>query len=301
MTEPEKTENSVTSVIVDVKGKRGRAPGFISFEDGNEVSTFDGDQIRVASMARGKVATATYMLKPNLKDAGKPHKNLVTLTVDASVEPQVAPESTNGTLAIPDQRVSVVHTSQGHVGVPAVIDPLAELEMGYKVTQRRFELIIQMLKERLKLGTHYVDGKMFGGDKPVLLQPGAHAIFQGVGFSCAPEILHGPKEAPKDPNTEYTVIVRAEVRDLQGRFMGAQLGSCSSHIWSNRAGRFVPRAVDPDKTHNSTLKMATKRATVAACRQTTPASEIFAEDIEEGGYGEQDNTAEAQPKRGFIR
>ena len=88
---------------------------------------------------------------------------------------------------------------------------------------------------------------------------------------------------------------------MRGRFVGAQMGSCSSHIWSNRNARFQPRAVDPDKTHNSTMKMAIKRATVAACRQVTPASELFAEDVEETGYAEDTGQSDPRKKKGFIK
>lgn len=295
---------SATGVLVSTSPRRGRGPAHLLLDSGLELGTFDPEMFKLATTAKGAPVTVTYTVKEGKE--GKSYQTLASMTIDGEVPggPEPAPGDAGEGEAIPspsrEPETALVRRS-----APVAVRPLTEMEvldMQYQLAAKRHELVLTMLRDRLKENTHWVDGTMFGGKKPVLLQPGAHAIFQALAYSCEPTIISGPLVAPKDPREEYTIVVRAEVKTLDGRFVGAQMGSCSSHIWSNRAGSFVARAVDADKTHNSTLKMATKRATVAACRQTTPASELFQEDLDEGGYADHGGTQATKRKAGgFIR
>ena len=295
-------------IVKVVSGRRGRGPGMISVLMAEEetplnLTSFDSALLKQAAFLINKEVKVSWEEKQS-KDGTRTFLNLQTLQGTGSQDRSEAPGSIVEAEVIPPQR----ETGQTLVPVPLPAPPppegpeaaLQRLELGYLLANRRHELILQLLRERFKEGVHYMDGKTFGSDKPVLLQPGAHSAFQAFAFSCNPQVIAGPLEAPKDPDAWYTIVVRTEVRDSYERFVGAQMGSCSSHIWSYKQNNFVPRAVDPDKCHNATLKMAVKRSVVAACRQTTPASEVFAEDIEESGYGE---TRPKVPtgKRGFIK
>lgn len=297
---------NATGIIVSTSPRRGRGPAHIMLDSGLELGTFDPEQFKLAAVSKGAVVSVTYTSKEGKE--GKVYTNLLGMTIDSEATngqetpPGDVPEADPESPPSREPETSLVRRSAPQT-VPQVraLTDMEVLDMQYQLAQRRHELVLSMLRDRLKEGTHWVDGTMFGGKKPVLLQPGAHAIFQALGYSCEPTIMSGPMVAPKDPREEYTIVVRAEVKTMDGKFVGAQMGSCSSHIWSNRAGSFVMRAVDADKCHNSVLKMATKRATVAACRQTTPASELFQEDLEEGGYSASDNIKGKGKPGGFIR
>ena len=289
---------TISGDIVDVRPRRGRGPGVVVLSTAMgllEATTFDPVMLKLAVDHKGRLAQYVVQEKPS-KDGSKTYTNLVSLVVADSTDP--IPEEKPDTPSVHILKSQIEEAfgvdEPGPIGrlkplVPSHTQEMARLETGYQVAKRRHELVLELLRSRMREGTHYVDGAMFGGKKPVLLQPGAHAIFQAVGFACVPSVLYGPLEAPEDPHQKYTIVVKTEVFDADGRLVGAQMGSCSSHIYSSRQMGYVPRAVDPDKTHNATLKMSVKRSTVAACRQTTPASELFAEDIDEGGYGEVGN------------
>ena len=307
----------VSATLMSMQPKRGRGPGVLNLrtDEGEllELTTFDPGILRDAAENSGTKGQFTYTEKENTKDPTKPpYKNLVGMKLEVS--DQKSSESTVDPLGGDSSPVEVqIHAevlSQNQTG-PVValrpvqgvsslaLDPMKQLELGAAIAKRRYELILELLRERFKEGTHFMDGKTFGSDKPVLLQPGAHAILQVCGFGVDTVIVSGPLEAPADTNTKYTILTKATVTNIDGRVLGNAFGSASSHIWSNKAGRYVLRAVDPDKSHNSAIKMSIKRAVVAVCRQTTPASEIFCEDLEEGGYHPKDNDPD-QPKKGGL-
>lgn len=266
---------NATGTIQDVRPARGRGPGNIIFEDGETFGCFDRDILIRAKEGVGHEATYVWDEKVSQKD-GKTYKTIKSL--------EITPETS--TLAPSKPEVSrdfVIRDVVTAIPVPEST-ALVRLEQGYQVAKRQHELILDLLRTRLVLGTHYADGKMFGSAKPVLLQPGAHVILQALGYSAIPVIVAGPMEAPPDRNARYTIVTRVDVFNPDGRQVGAAFGSASSTIWSNRQLNFVGRAVDPDKSHNATMKMSIKRGVVAACRLTTPSSELFAEDLEEQGY-----------------
>ena len=281
---------NATGTIKDVRPARGRGPGNIIFEDGETFGCFDRDLLTRAKEGVGQEAAYVWEEKVSQKD-GKTYRTIKSLDLEPSIKLDGLTLREQGTevteLAEPKHKVVMaipIHESTA----------LDRLEQGYQIAKRQHELVLELLRSRLVLGTDYVDGKMFGSAKPVLLQPGAHAILQALGYSAIPVIVSGPMEAPPERNARYTIVTRVDVFNADGRQVGAAFGSASSTIWSNKQLAFVGRAVDPDKSHNSTIKMSIKRAVVAACRLTTPSAALFAEDVEEGGYGEEKKTAQAK-------
>lgn len=273
--------------IIETKSFRGNAPKIIAIEgpEGRiEVSTFDGAIFRVAATNLNRRAKVTYVEKPNKKDAEKPHKNMTSMELlDAPVEVQDAPGSTIVSEVVSDQGLVVTKPTQ-LVRVAEPGDALARLEMGFRVAVRQRELLEEFIRGRFREGEHYMDGATFGSKKRVLLQPGAQLIHYAHGHVVDFEILKGVMDAPK-PDTPYTITIKAVVRK-HGEIVGHGVGSCTSLIWSGKESRYKDRAVDPDKTHNATLKIGKKRALVDSCLNTTAAAEFFSQDLEEGGYGD---------------
>lgn len=287
----------LTGTIQGTAPRRGKGPGIIKITDPStgevlELSTFDAHVVRMAAANHGKEATVSYDEKPSKKDPTQIYKNLVDLTIKGGQEP--ASEAT-GEVIEGAEGVVV----PGDAQVPAkrpparVLDlsPMQELEQGFALAVRQRELLKSYVQSQFKEGTHYFNGKLFGqgpNAKDVLAQPGAQLILYAHGYRSVPKIIAGPLDAPKDPYTPYTIVVECEILNKSGEKVGSAIGSASSLIWSGKYNSYVPRAVDADKTHNTTVKMATKRAMVGAAIQTTAASEFFTQDIEEGGYSESD-------------
>lgn len=285
--------------IITTSPRRGRAPGRISLQIGSEaheIGSYDGNLLQLANANIGKVCNIKYTIKRVEKNGEtKEYANLVSLTVEeapstspeGSVETVNAPTSHDlpvpamGVLAIPEKGpIAPPRTAQA-------IDEITAMERRFELATRRYELLQKFIKEKFVKGIHYDDGSTFKSDKPALLQPGAYFIGQVYGYSLHPEIIDGPLQAPRDPNAHYTIVIKTVVKNSYGVDVGVAYGSCSSTIWSSRQNAYVGRAVDPDKSHNSTIKIGIKRSVVAAIRQTTDAASLFAEDIEEQGYGEE--------------
>ena len=278
----------VTGSILAINGKRGRAPGGVILkvegEDPQEFSTFDSPLLRNLVGCEGMTATLTYVDKPGKE--GKVYRNLVHIITEKAPEglPEV-PSEAIATVAIPPPLVPVEVSPRG-LQQTHTLSLEEELDAQVKFTLKSREVIVNMLKGQMQAGLHYDTGKTFGREgRKVLLQPGAYLIYQMLGCETRLRILEGPPQAPKGPNDQYTIVVECEVYTIRGRRLGAGIGSATSLIWSGTRNAYVGRAIDPDKTHNSTLKMAIKRAEVAACRKTTPAHEVFGEDVDEHGYG----------------
>jgi len=287
------------SIIKSAVGRRGRGPGSILFEDGNSVSSFDPNLLRLAQANIGSPATYTYEEKPSTKEEGRIYKNLVSLSIVEKDGPN------KGVIVIEEKAEAIV--VQSRPGLPgynirgvdvASLTPLEQLKQNFELAIAQRELLENFIKSKFVEGVHFTDGKMFGSKKPVLLQPGAQLIFLAHGYSWNPEIINGPNEAPKIYNENYTITIKCEVKDRYGRSVGSALGSASSLIYSRERG-LVPRAVDPDKTFNTTIKIAVKRAMVSACRDVTAAGE-FTVDLEEFPVKEQVKEQERKGG-GFIK
>lgn len=265
-----------SGTIVKAQPRRGRGPSVIElgYEGGSmEVTTFDPAVFRQAAENVGTVGTFVVEEKAS-KDGTKVYKNLISMDVDVSGV-QVDGDDP------PVKRVVIPGSGGGLV--PLGDDPIRQLEQGFALAVRQRELLESFVRERMKEGEHYSDGKMFGSQRNVLLQPGAQLILYAHGYAVDFDLMAGPMEAASSLKDSYTLVVKAKIYNAGGRLVGAGLGSCSSLIWSSREGGYRGRAVDPDKTHNTTLKMAKKRALVDGCLNTTAASSYFTQDLEEAG------------------
>lgn len=278
--------------LVRLSPRRGKGPGVIVVQDKDstvELTTFDSEILRMAAGAIGKTVSYQVEERSGKRDPSKTYKNVVQLAVlnggGEAVEEQIADSASGSSDQRPKSAEVRALTPIGSNQMTHQTT-LAQVEQGFDLAVRRYELLQSFIRRHFSEGTHYVNGEMFGASKPVLLQPGAYLIAHAYGLSLIPEIVDGPTQAPKDLDAHYTIVVKTTVYDRAGNMVGAAFGSATSTIWSGRQGRFVSRAVDPDKTHNACLKMAIKRSTVAAVRQSTDAASLFSEDLEEGGYGD---------------
>lgn len=143
--------------------------------------------------------------------------------------------------------------------------------------------IQELMASVMKDGTHF--GKVKGcGDKPSLLQPGAQKL--ALMFQLSPTFDISRENMPGG-HREYTVTCTLS-RKSDGSVQGQGVGSCSTmeskyryrNEWSNGAKK---RVENPDiaDVYNTVLKMANKRALVAATLNVTAASDIFTQDIED--------------------
>jgi hypothetical protein len=133
--------------------------------------------------------------------------------------------------------------------------------------------INETMRAVMRSGEHY--GVIPGTNKPTLLKPGAEKLL--LLFRLAPDYesvdhYDGDHLTVKSKCTLYHIPT--------GSKLGSGEGSCSTKE-SKYALRFgKPNDKLPDQ-YNTVLKMSNKRALVAAVLNTTAASDIFTQDIED--------------------
>lgn len=158
------------------------------------------------------------------------------------------------------------------------------------------------VKEVLQEGRDY--GKIPGIDKATLLKPGAEKVT--LGFGCVAtqtiierEIDHDRRfpwvkrkaQWGRDANEPtkrvklgeevvegesvglYRYVVRVDIIDQDGQIRGSGVGSCST-----MESKYIDR---PRDSENTVLKMATKRAHIAAVLGTFGLSDEFTQDVED--------------------
>ena len=177
--------------------------------------------------------------------------------------------------------------------------------------ERKMRAVLnEYVKEAMKPGHHYYSFKE--GDRPALTQEGAHnlcSIFKAI---------IGPPAIEKDYHEDghLTVTAHVEVFNQAGERVAAGDGICSTReskyayrwAWDNEVGGMDVSGLkkqsgskngrtwtkyqipNPDLAdlYNTVLKMAVKRAKVAAVRQMPLVSELFVDDLE----GDDDKPAE---------
>lgn len=144
-------------------------------------------------------------------------------------------------------------------------------------------------------------GVIPGVKKPTLLKPGAEKVTLAFGCSAVPRILEQEidhdravtwqkrqkkwNNAHRDDKTFtwameegqslglYRYVLQVDIVDEHGQVRGSGVGSCSS-----MESKYVDR---PRDCENTILKMAMKRAHVAAVLSTFGLSEQFTQDVEE--------------------
>lgn len=150
-----------------------------------------------------------------------------------------------------------------------------------ELIERHKEVTI-LIKDSLEEGKDY--GIIPGTNaKNVLLKPGAERLC--VAFGCHPEYKVSSADADHDRKNDYFRRGQAEqsvgfyryviVCDLLrgGQVVGSGIGSCST-----MENKYISR---PRDVENTVLKMAQKRALVAAVLNTFALSDRFTQDIEE--------------------
>lgn len=151
----------------------------------------------------------------------------------------------------------------------------------------------------LREGQDY--GKIPGTNKPTLLKPGAEKLASGFGLTVSSSVVDsevdherevrwvkrqkqwegapGHRRQVGEKVTEgvslglYRYVVRVDLIDQHGVVRGSGLGACST-LESKYADR-------PRECENTVLKMAFKRAQIAATLTTLGMSEAFTQDVED--------------------
>lgn len=157
-----------------------------------------------------------------------------------------------------------------------------------------------MIREALKPGVDF--GVIQGtGDKSVLLKPGAEKLT--VAFGCRAHLVVVEQHVDHDRVVAYSYwdkkarerkestslglyryVVRCELTRPDGTIVGEGVGSCST-----LESKYVSR---PRDSENTVLKMASKRAHVAAVLAAFALSEAFTQDIDDAG-----DVDESEPER----
>ncbi len=163
--------------------------------------------------------------------------------------------------------------------------------------------IQEVMRDVMKPGVHF--GNVPGTDKPSLWKPGAEKLGMTFHIAIDPQI---DADLSNDDVIRYRVRATA-TSQATGAFLGAALGECSSHEekykwrtsvcgeefeettidrrrkkWKrgkDNAYSILQIRTEPADIANTVLKMAVKRAVVAAILQVTAASDIFTQDIED--------------------
>jgi hypothetical protein len=146
----------------------------------------------------------------------------------------------------------------------------------------------EFIKKVMEPGVDY--GNIPGtGDKPTLLQPGAQKLAEVYGLApTIPDILTSLERWDADPPFfNYVVRVRL-IHKRSGTVAAEGIGSCNSmevryrYRWTGK-GVEKERVINHETADmaNTYLKMAVKRATVAAVLAATRMSGMFTQDVED--------------------
>jgi len=168
-----------------------------------------------------------------------------------------------------------------------------------QATMNKIAQFQQVIQKTLKQGHDF--GIIPGTDKPTLLKPGAEKILMLMGLQSAFEIVESTRDFEKG---FFQYEVRCTL--LKGGYEITEgLGSCNS-----RERKYIK--MDACSIDNTVLKIATKRALVAAALIVAALSDLFTQDLEDMDlagqqvstqkvYTDQDGTiSKAQAKRMFA-
>ncbi len=179
-----------------------------------------------------------------------------------------------------DRLATAVIAARPDALLPAVMQERVEQAV------QRAAMLKQMVGRVLEEGTDY--GKVPGNPKPTLLQPGAQQLAFVFGltqkFSVETERIDYGQDPPF---ISYTVKCQMISRET-GEVMAEGLAACNSlevryryrNEWQNGTKVRVVNQEVAD-LQNTILKMASKRANVAATLNATAASRLFTQDLED--------------------
>jgi hypothetical protein len=177
----------------------------------------------------------------------------------------------------------------------------APAELTVQEIVARVDKVREVQRKVMTDGQHY--GIVPGTPKPSLWKPGAEIL--GMVFRLDPQF----ESTETRDGDHLTVNVKCTLyHQPSGQRIGSGLGSCSTkeskyafrNAWESVNGKQVKKSVANDKLadqYNTVLKMAVKRAHVAAILFATCASEIFTQDLEDmADVGHAPQPAKAKPK-----
>ena len=190
-----------------------------------------------------------------------------------------------------EEKKEIMRVEQSEQTAPLMLRPMVKPDQLIGYHQELTDLIRQAMKE----GKDY--GKVPGTDRPTLLKPGAERLAVAFGCSITYQVLesevdhdrkvHWQKYKTKWVNNRktreltegdslglYRYIVRCSLVSRQtGAVVGEGIGSASS-----MESKYIDR---PRDLENTVLKMAQKRALVAAVLNTFGLSDRFTQDVED--------------------
>lgn len=149
-----------------------------------------------------------------------------------------------------------------------------------------------LMKEAMHVNEHY--GVIPGTPKPTLFKAGAEKL--AFMFRLAPSYRYTTTEVA---GGHYRYDVTCQLTSLvTNRLVAEGLGCCSSmeskYRWRKQGGQKVENDAIED-LRNTVMKMAAKRALVAATLNATAASDIFTQDTEDLPEGHVDAPAASKP------
>jgi len=169
----------------------------------------------------------------------------------------------------------------------------------FKATMSKIGQFQKLVRENLQDGKDY--GTIPGTSKPTLYKPGAEKILMLMGLQSTYEIIDSTR------NWEvgfFQYQVRCTLKK-EDSIITQGLGACNSK--ENKYAKQNPFNID-----NTILKMAKKRSQVDASLTVASLSEIFTQDLEDTGIGDDDdhvqrkatssnNDLATQPQIGLIK
>ena len=146
----------------------------------------------------------------------------------------------------------------------------------FKATMSKIGQFQKLVRENLQDGKDY--GTIPGTSKPTLYKPGAEKILMLMGLQSTYEIIDSTR------NWEvgfFQYQVRCTLKK-EDSIITQGLGACNSK--ENKYAKQNPFNID-----NTILKMAKKRSQVDASLTVASLSEIFTQDLEDTGVGDDDS------------
>ena len=168
------------------------------------------------------------------------------------------------------QEQLVRHEDRGAAPMVDMVDDCLPVE----IITKQVKLIRECMRAVMKDGTHY--GRIPGTPKESLWQPGADVLNRLFRLRAEFEVISPVRQ----PGFIAYVVQCKLVHIPSGNLVATALGSCNSR--EQKYDRTITkRQCSPWELDNTLLKMAEKRAKVAAVLNATAASEMFTQDLED--------------------
>ena len=153
----------------------------------------------------------------------------------------------------------------------------------FKQTMSKIGQFQKLVRENLQDKKDY--GTIPGTSKPTLYKPGAEKILMLMGLQSTYEIIDSTRDW-QEGFFQYKVRCTLKKEDY---IITQGLGACNSK--ENKYAKQNPFNID-----NTILKMAKKRSQVDASLTVASLSEIFTQDLEDTGIGDDDNGGHHNPQ-----